>query len=114
MKKIVLMMFVLLMLLVPMVYAGAFDGQDKEANQVAIFLRSMLGGEQFEKTVLTQHPGSKITWGGRLVNADFPKSLTYLIYCEASNQKEPLYYYYELKITAVNANPELVAKYGLK
>lgn len=110
--KIVSLVLVLC-LLATMVWAGAFDAVDKEAEDVALFIRKMLGGNSYEKLILERYPAATFEWGGRLHSSE-EGSATYILYCEIKQpRKEPVYLFYEFKFSNINDNPILMKKYGL-
>ena len=96
------------------VFAGAFDAQDEEARIVASFVRATLG-EALEETIREEYNVKSLAWGARGQAADIDElTVTYLVYCEADTVEDgPLYWYMELKISAVNGNSKLLRKYGL-
>lgn len=92
-------------------FAGGFDAQDKEANDVAMFMKNMLNGAELERALYEQYPNSKIEWAGRCYKTGDPRSV-YLVYCEiTAPNKEPIYLWFEVTFTFINSDPELVKKY---
>lgn len=95
------------------VWSDPFEAQDKEANKVAMFVREVLGADEFEKEILKNYPNGTFKWGGRVVFVD-ENGFTYLVYSEFNEpEKEPLYRFYEVKVAALDKDSELLKKYGL-
>jgi len=94
------------------IWAGPFDLQDEQAKEVAMGVRTILGGEEYEKLILQQNPGAELKWGGRIVPSEEAFEVVCVVYCEVTQPvKEPLYYYWEVKIKSINDNPMLMEKY---
>ena len=89
---------VLVFCLTGFAYAGAFDAQDEEAQMVADFCEDIMGESG--------------NWGARLQEAS-DDGIVYLVYHETVVDGEALYWYYEIKLSAVNANARLLKKYNL-
>lgn len=106
MKKVMLLVLVFCLFATP-VWAGAFDAQDEEAQQVAEFVRRLLGGKEYEKLLRETYPKAKIEWGGRAWAGDSSDTVAnFVIYCEIIQPKtEAVYYYYELKLSGINNIP---------
>ena len=105
---------VILCLTVSPVWAVDFDAQRREEQEATTFVRNIVGGDEYEKILLGRYPNSKFSWGANKILLTGDKSLTYLVYCEIKPPKEePSYYFYEVKISAVNESPELMKKYEI-
>lgn len=114
MKKISWLIIVLIFCSASTVMAGGpFEMQDEQAQEIAGYTRSMVGGDNYEALVREQYPEAELFWGGRLLPHESSDiDLTCLVYCEVTPVgSEPFYYYWEVKVTAMNDRPDLQKKH---
>ena len=114
MKKMIVLTCALVLCWTVPVFAGAFDVQDTEAKQIAAMVKDFLG-DNFIQEVMKQYPDATLNWEARLFPTDNVGEIgTWVVYCEVGQKdKEPVYYYWEVKITNVTAAPSLAEKYGI-
>ncbi len=112
MKKTFFTLLIFSMFALP-AWAVAFNTEAEQTQKVAELALEMLGGSKYEALIRQKHPEAAIKWSSRVWAFD-PNSATYLVSCELNEKKKnPRFVYYELSVTIVNENPELLKKYGI-
>ena len=91
--------------------AGPWSMQDHGSDDAVQFAKSVLK-DQFETSILSKYPGAEIEWGARgIPNAE---GGGWVVYAEVKpKNEEPRYFYFEITMNNILANPQLREKYGL-
>jgi len=103
-----------LVMSVSVCYASPWSAQDEEAQQVAQAVRSLLGGDHYDRLIMEEYGCKKVIWEGRGIPTGQAERITFLVSAEIKiPRKESLFMYFEIKLASVNVLPELARKYGL-
>lgn len=114
MKKVVGSIIILALFICPLcLAAGPFNAQDEEAKEVALFVEKMLG-DSITKPLAEKYSGATFEWNGRIMGMD-RAATTWVVFCEVKQgDKELGYHYWEVRVSHINDNPELMKKYNIQ
>jgi hypothetical protein len=115
MKKIIVAAIVGILCISPLCFGqdhfGGIEG--KEAKDVAEFVKRMFRADII-KEIRERHPRASFRWTGRRIQLERALS-TWLVCCEAKERRleRRTFYYWEVKITSINDDPDLIVKYNI-